>query len=315
MKASVRTGADRPRIAVAVCTYNRPGPLAVLLDALIANARTLIERVSVGVVVVDDSADGNARQVVERFIDRFELGAVYRISGRHNIALARNMALEAGIEMADWVAITDDDCEPAADWLEVLHEVRQRTGADAVTGVLRRRVPAGSPRWITEQPFLDLGRFEDVEDEQEVSSAATHNSMLSSQWLREHPHIRFDPELGVTGGEDPVFYRAAHAAGLRIRYSLRAIVYENEPASRATLGYQLRTYFWHGNSSYITSIRAGVQPLKMFLHGGRLIVQGLSRPFACLADGKQPQFRYGVAVALRGAGMMTGPLGLKVQHK
>jgi hypothetical protein len=39
-----------------------------------------------------------------------------------------------------------------------------------------------------------------------------------------------------------VFYRTAHAEGLRLHDSLGAMVYENEPRSRATLRYQLRTF-------------------------------------------------------------------------
>jgi glycosyltransferase involved in cell wall biosynthesis len=88
-------------VAVAVCTYNRHEPLATLLESLVVNAERLAGRASVGVVVVDDSVDGNARHVVERFAHRFELGLSYRVSGRQNIALARNMALETAIGLAE----------------------------------------------------------------------------------------------------------------------------------------------------------------------------------------------------------------------
>jgi succinoglycan biosynthesis protein ExoM len=315
MSAPVGIGAAGPRVAVAVCTFNRNQPLAILLEALIVNARRLAGRAVVGVVVVDDSTDGNARHVVERFAERFELGVAYRLSGRQNIALARNLALETAMGMADWIAMTDDDCEPAPDWLEALLEVQRRTGADAVSGILRRRVPPGSPRWLTEEPFLEVGLWEGLEDGAAVQSAATHDSMLSSRWLRDHPLIRFDPGLGVTGGEDPVFYRTAHAAGLRIHYALGAVVYENEPPSRATLSYQLRMFFWFGNSSYITSVRAGARPLRMFLHGGKVVLDALLRPIRRLAAGEAPQLRYGLASLLRGAGVMSGLLGVRVRHR
>lgn len=315
MTPPASNGAGRLTVAVAVCTYNRHEPLAVLLEALVANARHLGPRVSVGVVVVDDSADGNARHVVERFADRFELGVAYRISGRQNIALARNMGLETAIGIADWIAMTDDDCEPAPDWLEALLEIQRRTGADAVSGLLKRRVPPGSPRWLTEEPFLDVGLFEDVKDGADVPGAATHNSMISGRWLKEHPEVRFDPGFGVTGGEDPVFYRTAHGAGLRIHYALRAVVFENEPPSRATLGYQLRMFFWFGNNSYITNVRRGVHAHRLFLHGGKVLLSALLRPFLLLARGKLPQLRYSTASALRGVGVMIGVLGVRVRHK
>ena len=61
------------------------------------------------------------------------------------------------MEMADWTVMTDDDCEPPRNGSKRCSTCSERTGADAVTGRMVRRVPDGSPRWITEQPFLELG--------------------------------------------------------------------------------------------------------------------------------------------------------------
>jgi len=304
----------RPTIAVAVCTYNRNELLEILLDALLDNAAHLGERAAVGVVIVDDSADGNARKVVERFEGKFELGIKYCISGRQNISLARNLAIETACSLADWTVMTDDDCEPTPVWLDTLLDMQQVTGADAVTGPMVRRVPPGSPKWLTEEPFLEIG-VEHPADGAEVSSAATFNSMISSHWLKQHPEVRFQPDLGVSSGEDVVFYRTAHAAGLRIRHSEKAFVYENEPAARATFSYQLRLYFWHGNSSYVTSVRTGVRPGRMFLHGANSMRKALLRPIVRLSRGERPQFRYCLALTLHAAGKMIGPLGIRVDHK
>ncbi len=303
-----------PGIAVAVCTYDRNEPLAALLDALQVNARNLTGRAAVGVAVVDDSSDGDAKPVVERFIGSFELGIHYRISGRQNISLARNLAIETACELADWTAMTDDDCEPAPTWLEALLEAQERTGADAVTGPMVRRVPAGSPAWLTDEPFLEIAVTR-REDCAELREAATHNSMISSRWLKEHPAIRFEPTLGVTSGEDMVFYRAAHAAGLRIRYAGRAVVFENEPASRATLAYQLRLFFWLGNQSYITSVHSGVLPARMILHGFGSLARALMRPVVRVCRAQRPQLRYCLALVLRAVGVLISPFGVRIAHR
>jgi glycosyltransferase involved in cell wall biosynthesis len=311
---SMATVSQRPTIVVAVCTYNRNGPLSTLLEALLINAKRLAERAAVGVVVVDDSADGKAREVVNNFEGRFELGIVYRISGRQNISIARNLAIETASGLADWTAMTDDDCEPVPEWLAELLDMQQRTGADAVTGPMVRRVPPDSPRWLSEEPFLTLG-VEHPDDGAEVTSAATFNSMISSRWLKEHPEIRFQPSSGVIGGEDVVFYRSAHAAGLRIRHSERAFVYENEPPSRATFAYQLRLFFWHGNSSYLTSVGTGVPPTRMVLHGANSMRKALVRPIIRISRGQRPQLRYCLASVLHAIGKMSGPLGVRVYHR
>lgn len=300
-------------IAVAICTYNRNEALSTLLEALLVCAMHVAKRALVGVVIVDDSPDGRARTVVRRYEGCFDLGITYCISGRQNISLARNVAIETASEIADWTAMIDDDCEPRPEWLEALLDIQGQMGADAVTGTMVRRMPPGSPKWLTEEPFLDLG-LDRPEDGAEVTSASTFNSMISSRWLREHSTIRFQPELEVIGGEDMVFYRSAHAAGLRIHYSDRAAVYENEPPARATLAYQLRWFFWHGNSSYVTSVRSGIHPFRMFLHGANSLQRALFRPIGRVCHGQRPQLRYCLASMLHALGKMIGPLGIRVRH-
>lgn len=305
---------DRTSVAVAICTYKRNQDLEVLLRALIVCASRVSDRAALGVVVVDDTASGEARGVAEQFADAFELGLQYRISGKQNISLARNLAIGTAIELADWTAMTDDDCETPPEWLEALLDVQSRTGADAVTGRMVRRAPPGSPRWITQEPFFDLG-VEEREDETQVEVGATFNSMIASEWLRARPNIRFDPAFGVIGGEDMVFFRAARAAGLRIHYAAKAFVYENESPARATLGYQLYIHYWHGNSSYHSSIESGASRARMAVHGIASLVRAVARPLRQVAQGKAPQLRYGLASMMHASGKLIGLAGVRVKHR
>jgi succinoglycan biosynthesis protein ExoM len=300
-------------VAVAICTYNRNEALSTLLEALLVSSARVANRATVGVVIVDDSSDGKAHEVVQHYEARFDLGVTYRISGQQNISLARNLAIETASEIGDWIAMIDDDCEPTSEWLEALLETQEWTGANAVTGTMIRRVPQGSPKWLTEEPFLKLG-LDCLEDRAEVTTGSTFNSMISSRWLREHPTVRFLPELGVVGGEDMAFYRSAHEAGLRIHFCNRATVYENEPAERATFKYQLHYFLWHGNSSYIASVRTGTHPLRMFLHGANSLCRALLRPISLMARGHPPQLRYCLALVLHALGKIIGPLGIRVPH-
>lgn len=303
----------RTQIIVAVCTYNRNGPLGCLLEALTECASRIRQWAAVGVVIVDDTAHGGARDVAEGFADRFELGVTYRISGHANISLARNLAIETAMALGDWSAMTDDDCEPVPDWLAALMDVQSRTGADAVTGVMVGRAPPGSPSWITDQPFLEFGAVQ-APDGAVMDRAFTNNSLVSSQWLRDHPDVRFDPNLGVIGGEDMVFFRAAKSRGLKIHFSANGFVYENEPPSRVTFSYQLRRALWNGNTSYVTSVRDGMRPARMFVHGIGSLVRALMRPFQRLAKGQDIQLRYCLFLVLRSFGVMSGFLGIKLKH-
>jgi GT2 family glycosyltransferase len=307
-------GAGRTAIQVAICTYRRNDLLTRGLEALLVAAERVRGRAAIGVVLVDDTVEGHARPVADAFGDRFELGVEYRISGKQNISLARNLAIETGMTLGEWVAMTDDDCEPPPQWLEALLDLQQRTGADAVTGRMVRCVPEGSPRWITEQPFLELG-VEEPPDGSEMTAAATFNTMISSAWLRAHPQIRFAPDFGVVGGEDMVFFRAARAAGLKIRFSKDAFVYENEPADRATFGYQLYVHFWHGNSAALACIESGMTRARMFIHGGASLARAAVRPAGRLLRGEKPQLRYALAQLLHATGKLLGTAGVRVEHR
>jgi len=305
---------ERKRVAVAVCTYKRNEPLAVLLHALLACAERVKNRAAVGVAIVDDTADGQARRVASKFAGKFDLGVEYRISGKQNISIARNLAVETALEIGDWIAMTDDDCEPPPQWLEALLDLQERTGADAVTGRMVRRAPQHAPRWITDQPFFDLG-VEERPDGSEMSVGATFNTLISSEWLRARPGIRFDPNMGVVGGEDMVFFRAAHAAGLTIRFSEVGFVYENESIERATFGYQLYVYFWHGNSAALACVEDGMKRSRVFVHGTASLVRAGARPVSRLLRGEKPQLRFCLAQILHAVGKQLGAVGVRVDHR
>lgn len=305
---------ERTTVVVAICTFKRNELLKRLLDGILVCADQTVKRAAVGIVIVDDTPEGRARPVAEAFADRFELGLQYRISGRKNISLARNLAVEAAIGLADWTVMTDDDCEPTPDWIDALLDTQHDTGADAVTGRMIRRVPDGSPRWITEQPFLELG-VETPPDGAEMPTAATFNTMISSQWLKDHPDIRFSPDYGVIGGEDMVFFRAAKAAGLVIHFSERGFVYENEPADRATFGYQLYVYLWHGNSAGLACIESGISRSRMMVHGAASLVRAGLRPCSRLVHGQPPQLRFALAQLLHALGKILGTLGVRIDHR
>lgn len=308
------TAESPPRVLVAVCTYNRNGPLAELLSALLECARVVGPSARVGVVVVDDSRDGRARPVVDEFEGRFDLGIHYLRAGRQNISFARNMALDRATALGDWVAMTDDDCVPAPEWLKAFLEVQARTHADALSGPYHRRAPPGAPAWLTEQPFLEL-LAKAYEDGAPVDFAGTNNSFLRSRWWREHPEVRFALNLGVLGGEDVVFYRSAHAAGLRIHHAQRAVIFEKEPPNRATYRYQLWLFLWLGNGSYVTRRQLGDSSrARMVLQGGNHVRKALQRPLRRLWHREAPQLRYCVADTLFGVGLLLGATGVRIRH-
>jgi succinoglycan biosynthesis protein ExoM len=303
----------RTSVAVYVCTYDRNDSLRVVLRGLAVAAARVAARADVGVVVVDDNVDGRARVVLDELGGRFPLGIHYRHSGERNISISRNLGLDAASGIGEWVAMTDDDCEPDPEWLAELLAVQERTGADAVTGPMLVDYPPGSPSWLIEQPFASVSELH--ADGAGIDVAQTNNSMISAAWLRAHPHLRFEPSFGRVGGEDMVFYRRAVAEGLRIAFAARAVVHAHEGPERATFRHQLRTQFWLGNTEYVTNAQTGGGARgRLLVRGLRRLLAALARPFVRLTRREPPQWRWCLAAVLRAAGLIVGVCGVRVRH-
>lgn len=111
-----------PAVSVVVATRDRPERLAGLLKSL--RAQTLAEPFEV--VVVDDGAAAETAAVLERERGKLDLRAL--ASDGQGPARARNRGWRAA--RGSWIAFTDDDCEPAPDWLErLLGAARANPGA------------------------------------------------------------------------------------------------------------------------------------------------------------------------------------------
>lgn len=286
-----------------------------MLDSLETAADYAAAVAELGVVVVDDNPEGDAEAVVAESNRRFPLGLHYRHCGSGNIARARNTGVEAAMKLADWVAMVDDDQIVVPEWLSELVRVQATTGADAVTAPVYARFDDRAPAWVHEQPFADLWCTPDRDDGAPVDDLQTANSMISTEFLRRHPDVRFSADLGRVGGEDMVFYRAALSRGLRAHYSLYAISWELEPPERATFGYQLRRNLWHGNTEAVTQLRAGRDTrLRVVARAGKRAWVALLHPIRSLQDGHGPQLRYALAYGLQPLGLLLGAAGVRLSH-
>jgi succinoglycan biosynthesis protein ExoM len=139
--------------------------------------------------------------------------------------------------------------------------------------------------------------------------------MISAEWVKLHPEIRFEPSLGRLGGEDMVFYRRNVAAGMRIGYARDAVVHELVGPERANLRYQLRQQYWLGNSEYVTNTESGdASRARMTLRGARRLATALGPPVTRLARREPAQWRWTLGVVLRSVGTLAGAVGVRVDH-
>lgn len=302
-------------IAVYVCTYQRNDELARLLDSLEVAAARIAPTTAVGVVVVDDNVDGRARRVVDESTRAFPLGLGYRHAGSQNISIARNTGLDAAMEIADWVAMTDDDCVVDPDWLVELAAAQARHDADAVTGPLLRAYPADAPTWLTDEPFEVDSVLVDSDADRPTTLCGTNNSMVRTQLLRDHPDVRFDPALGTIGGEDMVFFSALSDVGMNAIFTPRAVVNDVIPPERMTFRFQLGRSMWLGNSMAVTTLRTGEAGRgRTALRGIKRIADALLHPIRQRAAGQPAQLHFATSRVALGLGQVAGAAGVEMRH-
>jgi glycosyltransferase involved in cell wall biosynthesis len=115
-----------PRISIVVPTYNRPNELKRCLTALAAQDLAPDE---FEVLVVDDGS----RESAEGVISKVRSSTTIRLLRQENAgpAVARNLAAQHA--RGEFLAFTDDDCEPAPNWLRALLD-RLRANPRALVG-------------------------------------------------------------------------------------------------------------------------------------------------------------------------------------
>lgn len=300
-------------VKVVIATFRRPDRLRLALASLCTAAERASGGAVVGVVVVDDDPAATAAATVREFADRFVDGCRWIQSGAGNISVARNAGIAAAVDGADWVASIDDDVVVPADWFDVCANALRTGQYDAVTGPLLKDFSNG-PKWLSREPFDQIGVLIG-RDGETAFACATGNSWISTQFLQDHPNIRFDPELGKTGGEDMDFSYRAIDAGLRPVFASRAAVTEREPPARCTLRYQVRRSFWLGISEAHVSIRCRKATRVRLV--ARALRRGVNRGAWQLspADRRRRGARYTLAILAQCVGVVVGACGFTLRHK
>lgn len=301
------------RVAVAICTYNRPLQVEELLRRITDLAPKENGLVLCAIVVVDDSRDGNVAALIHRLRDELKVQIDYRNTASGDVAVARNAAITAARGVADFIACIDDDCLPESGWLGALLNVAEAFSADLVVGRHRFVVPTDSPRWLHNEPFLHEKVL--YEDRSVPALGSTANLLIRSEWL-QRSGLRFCSEFGRTGGEDMVFFADARAQGAAIRFAAGSIVHEPYSVSRTSFRYHLWRQVWLGNNeALINRHTLAHSKRRLVLRGARRMVRGALHPLRQAAARKRPELRWSAALAGSGLGLIAGTVGVRMRHR
>jgi glycosyltransferase involved in cell wall biosynthesis len=299
------------KIAVCVCTYNRPAGLQALLEAIDKQRLVRLADAQVHVIVVDNSLEGS----IARSSDlsgsrrRFSLGLVHE--PRKGLSVARNKALAAAHQAgASHVAFIDDDELPHPAWLESLYAALESSGAAAAIGPVFPVFARQPQRWLPLPAYADLRR----PSQGFVDDGYTCN-MICALPAIEAAGLSFDDRFNATGGEDTFFFKQLRAKGLKIAWAEQAMVFSVIPEHRMTARWLWQRWYRTGD------IEAHLGKHRPSTAAGRL--RNLTRGMARIAVGslrivgtaifkswRQPDaFVASFYTACRGAGLIANVLG------
>jgi hypothetical protein len=166
---------------------------------------------------------------------------------------------------------------------------------------------------LRDSPFLvDHGMFADGSVPLGGNMA---NVLMRSSWLAASG-VRFRSDMGVSGGEDMVFFEDARRAGAHIRFAARSLVREQYAGSRSTLRYHLWRQMWLGNNEAHINRRVRAYPThRMVLRAVKRMLRGLVHPVVQVAHRRPSEWRWGLALVGSGAGLLLGVAHVRVAHR
>jgi glycosyltransferase involved in cell wall biosynthesis len=302
--ASVRS------LCIAVPTFKRLDLLGALLDDL-AEQVLKIAPLRAELLVIDNDPDGAAREIVRSRRASFPCRLHYANVRTPGLSAVRNYSLEFALAAdVDSLAMIDDDERPSPDWLRALIDVSNASGADVVSGPVLPIFASSPPQWVLEGGFFSPPS---MPDGAWLTDCYSNNALLRTASLRSRK-LRFDPRLGLAGGEDQLFFRQFVKAGGTIVYCERAFVTERIPPTRTTVRYVLRRSLRRGTTLSIcdanihgTFRMLALRSLKAL---GALIRGTVEIAFA---RGKAGVVS-GVCEVARGFGMVIGLFGRTIQE-
>lgn len=259
-------------ISVVIPTYRRAESLRRCLRALARQSFIPDE-----VIVVSDASPDHTRDVVEeadvpvKFVELTE---------NRGPAAARNAGIRAA--RGNWIAFTDDDCEPDEEWLSRLSWIVHTPRAAGFGG----RVVAAEDHLIARYSV----RHRVLEPPPHVTYLVTCNCIYRKDLLVKVGG--FDERIRRPGGEDPDLSGRIRELGYTLGYEPLAVVRHH---FRRGLREFVRTFFTYGRGGQPAAV-AGTEPFRL-----REFPHELARSLRSYDDARLPPVEKAGLLALRAA--------------
>ncbi|MBC8234770.1 glycosyltransferase [bacterium] len=249
-----------PFFSIIIPTYNRPKQLAACLQSL---ARLDYPRDHFEIIVVDDGSEAPPDDVVAPFHDRLDVTLLTQPHA--GPAAARNTG--AARAEGKFLAFIDDDCKPAANWLQTL-ALRFAQTSDYAIGGRTLNVLLDNPYSTVTQTLIDyLYTYYNVEPNQ-ARFFASNNLNLPADCFRAIGG--FDTTFPLAAGEDRDFCARWLYHGYRIIYAPEVLVYHAHALTfrtfwRQHFNYGRGAFHFHQLRAQRNQTRIRVEPKSFYL--------------------------------------------------
>lgn len=243
-KNSATPSAAAASLAVGMCTFKRLPSLLRTLEHVSVAAKQFPQPIRV-IVVDNDGNDAAVGEAVAAFAQSSGLPVDYIVESTPGISAARNAVFAQADSMGvRFLATIDDDEWPSPQWLVELVRAQAGTDAAVVGGPVRPVFPDSAAHlrkyeryWSVQRQFLNGKPF----------VFCSCNFLIDLHAIANEPRPLFDDAFGLSGGGDTVFFRKLFFNGHPMAWTEDAWLYEEVPASRASLKWMRQRRYRVGN--------------------------------------------------------------------
>jgi len=222
--------------SVVIPTHNRRDALRACLQAL---TRQQYPRDAFEVIIIDDGGSDSLKDLVQSFDGQLLLRL--QRQRRSGPATARNLG--ARVANGEYLAFTDDDCEPSPHWLERLYESLVAHSNALIGGRVVNALPSNSCSAASQQlvDYLYLSYTENGAPR----FFASNNFALSSRTFKDAGG--FDESFPLPAAEDRDFCARWIRSGGAMVYTPVALVYH---AHALDVSGFVQQHFRYGRGAY-----------------------------------------------------------------
>ena len=224
------------RFTVVVPTYNRTSSLATCLEAI---ASQDLPRDAFEVVVVDDGSRTPPRDLIAKFASTMQIRLLEQANA--GPAAARNAGARAA--RGQFLAFTDDDCQPSPGWLSALGAVLDRGPRSAVGGAVISSLQnsfSTASQLLVDFLYSYFARTNPV-----GQFFVTANVAMPTDMFQELGG--FDLTFPFAAAEDRDLCERWHEKGFSLVYADAAVVWHAHPLGLRTF---CRQHFTYGRGAW-----------------------------------------------------------------